>query len=120
MRWHRRTLWRPIREQVFADLQGLQVAEVRARAVVVRLPPALPEFDEDLNRMPEVGPPLVEVADLQRATERLRAFGFEVGSIEEDGWEGIADLEIPGIGSFRLVGPWLPGWGEELRKRDGG
>lgn len=118
MRWHRGTLRRPAREQVFADLHGLQVVEVRARALVVRLPDALPEYDENLNRLPEVEPPLVEVADLHRATERLRAFGFEVGVIEEDGWEGIADLRIPGIGSFRLVGPWLPGWAEELRRRE--
>jgi len=118
MRWHRPTLQRPVREEVFADVQGLQVVQVRAHALVVRLPDALPEYDEDLNRLPEVEPPLVEVADLHRATERLRSFGFDVGAIEEDGWEGIAALDIPGIGSFRLVGPWLPGWADELRKRE--
>lgn len=117
MCWHRRALRRPVREQVFADPDGLQVMQVRARALVVRLPPALPDYDEDLNRRPEIQPPLVEVADLQRATERLRALGFQVGPIEEDGWEGIAALDIPGIGSFRLVGPWLAGWAEELRNR---
>lgn len=77
---------------------------------MIRLPPVLPDLDENLKPQNADQPPLVEVVDLDRAIRRLSALGLEVGPIEEEGWEAIARLTIPELGTFRLIGPWLPGW----------
>jgi hypothetical protein len=39
---------------------------------------------------------------------------MEVGPVQEEDREAIAPLEIPGIGAFRLIGPWLRGWRQDL------
>ena len=116
MRWHRQRRIPLLSEQVFADAQGLQIVRVRSRAIVVRLPPWLPDLDENLVERNDGQPPLLEVLDLDRAVRGLRAIGLAVGDIREDGWEGLAELEIPDIGCFRLVGTWLPGWADELER----
>ena len=88
---------------------GLQVIRIRAEAMVVRLPPALADLDENFERRNDDLPPLVEVADLKRAMRQLAALGFEVGPMVEEDWEALADLWVPNIGAFRLIGPWLRG-----------
>jgi hypothetical protein len=53
---------------------------------------------------------LLEVADIKRAIRHLREAGLEVGPMVEEDWEATAELTVPNVGSFRLVGPWLRGW----------
>jgi hypothetical protein len=110
MTWPRPRRRRLVTEEVFADAAGLQLIRVNASATLVRLPPVLPDLDVDFQPQNEGEPPLVEVADLERAVRRLTALGFDVGPIEELGWEAVARLTVPSIGTFRLIGPWLPGW----------
>ena len=110
MSWARARRRRLITEEAFADAAGLQLTRVSSRATLLRLPPVLPDLDEDLQPQNQDEPPLVEVADLARAVRRLTALGVEVGPIEEEGWEAIARIDVPNIGTFRLIGPWLPGW----------
>ena len=51
---------------------------------------------------------------IDRAVRGLRELGCPMGEIVENGWEGRATIDMPNIGRFRLVGPWLPGWADEL------
>lgn len=114
MRWHRTRRLPLLREEVFADAEGLQIVRARSNAFVVRFPRWLPDLDENLVERNDGQPPFLEVLDLDRAVRRLRELGFAVGDIVEGDWEGIAMVLLPNIGTFRLIGPWLPGWAEEL------
>ena len=116
--WHRPRRRRLVGEDVFADAAGLQLIKVTANATLIRLPPVLPDLDENLQPQNQDEPPLVEVADLERAVRRLTALGIDVGPIEDEGWEAIARVSVPNIGTFRLIGPWLPGWSTTPRATD--
>ncbi|HEY4227780.1 MAG TPA: hypothetical protein VGM49_05540 [Candidatus Limnocylindrales bacterium] len=116
MRWHRQLRLPLISEQVFADAGGLQFVRVRADTTLVRLPPWLPDLDRDLIERDDGQAPLLEVLDLGRAANQLRGLGIAIGAIQEDGSEALVPIEFPGIGRFRLVGSWLPGWEEEFAR----
>jgi hypothetical protein len=122
MEWHRAREVQLVRQDAFADAAGLHIVRVRAATTLVRLPPWLSDLDEDLNERDDGQPPLVEVLDIHRAVRGLRDLGYAVGEITEDGWEGLATITLPNIGTFRLVGTWLPGWDDELDRngRDDG
>jgi hypothetical protein len=116
MRWHRQVRLPLVLEQVFADAGGLQFVRIRADTTLVRLPPWLPDLDADLVERNDGQAPLVEVLDIGRAAHQLIGLGIDVGALQEDGSEALVPIEFPGIGPFRLVGSWLPGWEEELAR----
>jgi hypothetical protein len=109
MRWLRQPRLRLINQEVFVDGNGLQIARVTTRTMLIRFPPWLPDLDDDLRERNDGQPPLLDVLDLERAVAQLRALGMDVGPIVKDGWDGLAEIEIPGEGRFRLVGPLRPG-----------
>jgi hypothetical protein len=76
--------------------------------------------------MHAMAPPVAPAAGLGtggRAANQLIELGIAVGALQEDGSEALVPIESRGIGRFRLVGSWLPGWEEELaqiqRERSG-